>query len=438
MIKALLAAAFLLAAPASSWGIVFQSGQGLEAGKSVIKYRDIEIGTVDGVKLRGRNQVEVHCSLDKRVEGYVTEGARWWVVRPRIGHGSISGLSTVLSGSYLTLEPGPEGAAPKRQFDGLEDPPLPADDSPGLQITLHTDHLGGLDTGSPIFFRDIHAGDVKGYKLSKDGGTVDVQAVIFQHYAHLLKKSSRFWNAGGVELSVGAGGLTVKTETLKSILEGGVAFESPADGEPAEAGDAFWLFRSDADAHQTAKTHGGLGLILETPELGGVSAGNPVYYRQLAVGAVVSHELAKDGSKVRIRINVEPRYEHLVRSNSVFWNAGGISAHLGLHGLEVHTESLKALLMGGVSFATPPSPGHTVAEGSVFPLYHEAKDEWMKWETDYDPKPGDPPEKHSVLGKFFHHEKKTEEEAKQDDATPEPTADEQKHHFLRGLFHRGK
>jgi hypothetical protein len=98
---------------------------------------------------------------------------------------------------------------------------------------------------------------------------------------------------------------------------------------------------------------------------------------------------------------------------------------------------LKALLAGGVSFATPPRPGHTVSEGSVFLLHHEAQKEWMEWETDFEAKAGDPPEKHGTLGKFFHHEGKSEEEAKQDDPTPEPTADEHKHHFLRGLLHPG-
>ena len=127
----------------------------------------------------------------------------------------------------------------------------------------------------------------------------------------------------------------------------------------------------------------------------------------------------------------------LVRSNSRFWNASGISANLGSHGLKSHTESLKALLAGGVSFATPPKPGHTVSEGSVFPLHHEAKDDWMKWETDFEAKPEDAPKKHDIMGKFFHHEGKGEEEAKQDDPTPEPTADDHKHHFLRGLSHHG-
>jgi paraquat-inducible protein B len=133
--------------------IVFESGEGLVAGKSKVKFRDVEVGTVDLVRIRDWKHVEVHCSFDKGARGHLTEGTKWWVVRPRVGHGAISGLGTILSGSYVTLEPGPKGGASPREFVGLEDPPLPAEDAPGLPIVLHTNHLGGLDAGSPIFFR---------------------------------------------------------------------------------------------------------------------------------------------------------------------------------------------------------------------------------------------------------------------------------------------
>jgi paraquat-inducible protein B len=170
--------------------------------------------------------------------------------------------------------------------------------------------------------------------------------------------------------------------------------------------------------------------VLETGSLGGVAAGNPVYYREVPVGSVVSHELSKDGSKVRINVNIQRKYASLVRSNSVFWNAGGISANLGLTGLHVHAESLKALLSGGVAFATPPKPGHPVSDGSVFRLHPEAKGDWQKCYSSKEQKGG-------LLGRFFHHKGKSEDEAKQDDPTPEPTHEEHKHHFLRGMFHRG-
>ena len=194
--------------------------------------------------------------------------------------------------------------------------------------------------------------------------------------------------------------------------------DSPGGGDPVKAGDAFWLHRSWADVHKTGASHGGLGLVLEAGSLGSVSAGNPVYYREVPVGSVISAELSKDGRSVRIKLNVERRYASLVRSNSVFWNASGISADLGLHGLHLHAESLKSLLEGGVAFATPPKPGHTVSEGSTFQLHPEAKKDWLEWETDYTAKEGDGEKKEGVIARFFHHEDKPEEEAKQEAPRP--------------------
>ena len=413
--------------------ILFESAEGLEAGKSKVKYHEVEIGTVDLIRIRDPKTVEVHCTLAKGGSEYITKSAQFWVVRPRVGAGGISGLGTLVSGAYLTFRLGNTDDPRQRQFTGLETPPLSTADEPGLRIALHTDHLGGIDAGSPVFFRDIHVGDVLGYELSKDGRTVDVQLVISSSHPSLVRKNSRFWNAGGVELSLGSGGLDIKTESLRSILAGGVAFDSPGGSDPAENGEVFWLHGSYADVRTTAQSHGGMRLVLETGSLGGVAAGNPVYYREVPVGSVVSHELSKDGSKVRINVNIQRKYASLVRSNSVFWNAGGISASLGLTGLHIHAESLKALLSGGVAFATPPKPGHPVSDGSVFRLHPEAKGDWQKWETAYSSKE----QKGGLLGRFFHHKGKSEDEAKQDDPTPEPTHEEHKHHFLRGMFHRG-
>ncbi len=284
--------------------IVFESAEGLEAGKSKVKYREVEIGTVDLVRIVDLKHVEVHCSLDKATRPHLTEDTKWWVVRPRIGAGGISGLETILSGAYLTAQFGKDGGKTQRKFVGLEEPPL-------------------------------------------------------------------------------------------------------ADG-------------------------GALGLVLEAGSLGGVAVGNAVYYREVPVGFVVSSALAKDGSKVRIRVKIAARHASLVHSNSVFWNAGGITADLGLHGLHIHAESLKALLLGGIAFAAPRTPGHPVSEGSVFQLHPEAKDKWLKWQSEYRPK-GDDAEKHGALARFFHHEGKSEAEAKEEASDPE----EHKHGFMGGLFHRG-
>jgi paraquat-inducible protein B len=218
------------------------------------------------------------------------------------------------------------------------------------------------------------------------------------------------------------------------MLAGGVSFDAPAGGKPAEAGASFWLHGSYADIEATAMRYGGLGVILEAPALGGIKDGNYVYYREVPVGSVVSHELASDRATVRVRVNILRRYASLVRTNTVFWNASGISADLGLTGLHIHAESLQSLLSGGVAFATPGRMGERVKDGSVFKLHPEVKDEWLDWKagSKAEEKQGE-----GRISRFFHHRDKSEEETAAERARDVPKEHEEKHGFLRGLLHRG-
>jgi paraquat-inducible protein B len=417
--------------------VLFESAEGLTAGKSKFKYRDVEIGTVDAIEFRTIDQIEVHLSVSGGAVKYISDDTQWWVVRPRISGSGLSGLDTILSGGYVTFEPGTTTGKKKREFVGLEEPPIPSRDRPGIQLVLVTDTLRGIHRGASIFFRDIDVGDVLHHALATDGLTIEISILVEAEYAKRVTSASRFWDAGGIDVSVGPGGLDVKTESIGALLAGGIAFDSPGGGDAAKAGDRFWLHSSRTDVEESEKSHGGLSLVLETGSLGGVGAGNPVTFREVPVGAVVSHDLSKDGTTVRIHLNIARPYASLVRSNSVFWNASGITADLGLTGLHVHAESLKSLLAGGIAFATPPKLGHTVSEGSVFRLHPEAKKNWLEWETNFTPKEDGAAEEKHGLGRFFHHEKKTEEQTKQDDATPEPSKDEHKHGFLSRLFGKG-
>jgi paraquat-inducible protein B len=413
--------------------IRFESGEGLEPGKSKVKFREVEIGSVDSIEL-GADHVMVHCSLVKSAEPHLKKGANFWVVRPRVGAGGITGLGTIVSGSYIALELGPEDAARERRFVGLEEPPVTPAGAPGLRITLHTDNLGSLGPGDPIYYRHIRAGTIERSQLSEDAKRIDLDAFIDPAYAHLVQNNSRFWNAGGLELHVGGGGLDVKTESLVGMLAGGVSFDAPAGGKPAEAGASYWLHGSYADIEATAMRYGGLGVILEAPALGGIKDGDYVYYREVPVGSVVSHELASDRATVRVRLNILNRYASLVRSNTVFWNASGISADLGLTGLHIHAESLQALLSGGIAFATPDRMGERVKDGSVFKLHPEVKDEWLDWKagSKAEEKQGE-----GRISRFFHHRDKSEEETAAERARDVPKEHEEKHGFLRGLLHRG-
>jgi hypothetical protein len=172
-----------------------------------------------------------------------------------------------------------------------------------------------------------------------------------------------------------------------------------------------------------------------------VKPGDFVLYREERVGAVVSHSLSTDSRTVRIHLNILSRYASLVRSNSVFWNAGGVTADLGLTGLHMHMESLEALLAGGIAFATPDKPGGRVKAGSVFKLHPEVKDDWLKWRPllwrgPANKHPGGAAAKKEEKHGFFHHGDKSEEQTVVDG--PKPAAEDEEKHGFFDRFRRNK
>lgn len=417
--------------------ITFETADGLVAGKTKIEYKSVEVGTVDTIRISDDDShVIVTCSGVREHANRLTEGAQFWVVRPRIGAGGVSGLGTLVSGAYIAGLPGTADGKPVRHFKGLETPPIAPDDAPGLKVKLHAEELGSLGVGSPVLHRQIQVGAVEGHSLADDGKSVEIELYIHPEHKSLVAAHSRFWNASGIDVTAGLGGVDVHTESLAALLEGGVAFDTPGSGkpEPPKPDAKFWLHASRAEIDEDAYRYGGLALILEAPQLGGLKVGDRITYRELPVGAVTSIALSSNRSRVRLHANIQGRYASLVRANSVFWNSSGISADLGLSGLHLHTESLSALLSGGIAFATPDSPGAPVKAGSVFKLHLEAKEDWMKW----DATPGGDEKKQGVLSRIFHHHgDKSEEEAAADHDSSQPDpAKSHKHGFL-SRFHHG-
>jgi len=413
--------------------IYFETAQGIEAGKTRVKYKAVDVGVVQSVAVRHEKpQIVVQVELDKMTEGHIVKDTLFWVVRPRVGIGGVSGLGTLLSGAYINVFPGPEDGPPERTFTGLEYPPLSPPNT-GLRILLVSSALSSLHPGAPIYFRQLRVGRIEGHRLSEDGKHIEADAHIESEHAGLVRANSRFWNAGGLHLEAGLGKIELHSESIEAMLAGGVSFSSPAGGKPAEADARFVLHDSQAELEKNAWLYGGLHVVVEATQLGGVKPGDLVTYREERVGAVVSHSLSTDSRSVRIHLNILSRYATLVRSNSVFWNAGGISADLGLTGLHMHMESLEAMLAGGIAFATPDKPGARVKAGSVFKLHPEFKDDWLKWRPliwrgSKDKHPGGAQaEKKEEKHGFFHHKEKSEEQTEVDGATPK---EEEKHGFF--------
>lgn len=427
--------------------ITYPNADWLEEGKTKVKFRSVDVGTVDEIKIaKGGTEVELHCTLDADAEPYLTKSAMFWIEHPRVGGGQVSGLGTLLSGAYLAMRLGKVDDPKQRLFAGLENPPIAPLSQGGLRVALHADELYSVSVGTRVYYLQEEVGKVEAFEREKDGRGFVLHLYFENDNAPLVRKDSRFWNAGGLQVSASLGEVSLKSPSLASILSGGIAFDSPSgmDAPAVEGGEVFFLHPDRAALESYAFRYGGLRVVAEAPHLGGVKVGDKVSYRELTVGEVVSSELTRDSRQLRLVLNIQDRYAPLVRTNSVFWNASGISASLGLSGLHIHTESLESLLSGGVAFATPDPPGDRVRAGSVFELHSEAKDSWLKWNPDIprgrgpaaktaSAAPSGGEEKHEgtvkkAIEKFFHHEGKSEEEAAKDaEPTPSPAAKHEAH-----------
>jgi paraquat-inducible protein B len=277
--------------------VSFQSAEGLAAGKTPVKYKNVVIGRVKKIRLSAdRSHVVAEVALDKSAKGFATEGTRYWVVRPRIGLGGVSGIDTLFSGAFIGADVG-ESDRPKEEFTGLEAPPAVTHGALGRSFVLHSADLGSLDVGSPVYYRRIQVGRVASYKLDKDGEGVSLQIFIDGPNDRFVTKASRFWNASGVDLSVGANGLKLNTQSLAAVLAGGVAFQDPPgphDNTAAPEDSSFKLFgdRETAMAPPDGEPH--YIRMRFDQSVRGLAVDAPVEFLGINIGKVVSVRLDYD------------------------------------------------------------------------------------------------------------------------------------------------
>jgi paraquat-inducible protein B len=294
--------------------ISFKEATGIEAGKTKIKFKDVEIGTVDDVTLSDDlSGVLVTASLRSEAKKYLKENTQFWVVRPRIGAGGISGLSTLFSGAYIEIEPG--DGAKKKQFAGLEVPPVITAEVKGRSFILHSDSIGSLDAGSPIYYEGIHAGEIISYKFSPDSNQIILDIFVQDPFHDLVKENTRFWNVSGVEVLADTDGVDIKTGSLQSIILGGIAFESYGDktihAKVANEDATFTLYDRYGDIADKQYKLKVPYVMFFKGSVRGLSVGAPVDFRGIKVGSVTKIQIVGDPKTqdiyIPVTIAIEPQ-----------------------------------------------------------------------------------------------------------------------------------
>jgi paraquat-inducible protein B len=358
--------------------ISFATGEGLEAGKTKIKFKDVDIGVVKSVVLApDHKRVIATAELSKDASSMLLDDTRFWVVRPRISGGTVSGIGTLLSGSFIGMDIGTKTKI-RRDFVGLEAPPVFASGVPGREFVLKSDSMGSLDVGSPVYYRRLQVGQVTSYELDADGSGVTMHVFVNAPYDRYVKSDTRFWQASGVDVSLDPSGVKVNTESLVSILIGGLAFQGAPDSVEIAEADALAQFRLFADRTEAMKRH---DRIVDTyvfnfkESVRGLTVGATVDFRGIVVGEVTAIYTRYDPVKKEFSIPVEvqfyperftSRYENGDKSGRVANDRRSLAEVLVDRGLRAQLRTA-SLLTGQLYIAV-----------DFFPTAPKAKMDWDK------------------------------------------------------------
>jgi paraquat-inducible protein B len=356
--------------------IVFASGEGIEAGKTKIKLRDVEVGLVESIRLADDfKNVVVISRLDKLAAPLLREDTKFWVVRPRIGPGGVSGMSTLLSGGYIQLTPG-EGKEGRHEFIGLEVPPVTPPGVPGLRFRLVSERAGSVSSGDPILYKGFRVGRIDSAEFDVASQSMKYGAFIEAPYHDLVTSSTRFWNSSGVTLSATAGGFEVDTGSLETILLGGVAFGLPegvTPGQPVEGDATFELYPSRASVNERPYQHAVEYVVEFTRSVRGLKPNAPVEFRGIPVGRVdriLLDELkvmglTGEGRPIPVLIRVEPGLLGLPDSKEGVATLERAVTNAVGHGLRA-TLATGSLLTGSLYVSMGMYPDEPVAKAGRF------------------------------------------------------------------------
>ncbi|MDS7928835.1 MlaD family protein [Acinetobacter sp. V102_4] len=286
--------------------VSFRTAEGLVAGKTTVRYKQVDIGVVRQIDLSDdRSHIIARIDLRKGASNFAAKDSRFWVVRPRIGTGGVSGIDTLLSGSYIEVDGG-KSEEDKFEFTGLEVPPVISSDVPGKVFFLNADDLGSLDIGSPIYYRRINVGQITAYKLSDDGKNVELQTFIRAPYDKFVTTDARFWQASGIDVTLNASGFNLDTQSLASIVAGGIAFGIPESSRATTAANQsrFNLWDSKGDALKEPDGQPRGVIMYFDHSLRGLTVGAPIDFMGIEIGNVksINAEFYDHYKQIRMRV----------------------------------------------------------------------------------------------------------------------------------------
>ncbi len=359
--------------------ISFETAEGLQPGQSQLKFKDVVFGTVKGVALNSdHTRVLVAVATTRDAAPLLTDKTLFWVVKPRLFAGNLSGLETLVSGSYIGMLPPPSGGSPQTVFVGREDPPVLEAAVAGRTFLVTAKRLGSISLGSPVFFRDLSVGEVLGWDVADMAESVIIHVFVRAPFDSYVHDGSRFWNASGVSVKIGGTGVDVQFESLRAIVLGGIAFETPAaegQGIASDANHVFPLF-PDQDAANASSYTRKIPLVSYFPgSVRGLGPGSEVTIHGLVVGHVVDVRLRYDAEKdaivAPVRFEVEPERVLGIGVKSAYATPSDAVNELVKRGLRATLDS--ASLITGQQFVAldfvPNAPPASVGrEGEDFVL----------------------------------------------------------------------
>ncbi|MBT8355207.1 MAG: MCE family protein [Desulfofustis sp.] len=358
------------------------SGTGINEGSTKVIYRGIEAGLVQEITINEdeRRTVTAHILLDPRAEIILREQTKFWLVEPEVSISGVKNLGTLLSGPYITFEPG-DGEF-KDSFEILPQPPMSIPLRSGTLIRLGSTETPSSSVGAPVYYKKMRIGELLGSELTEDNKSVVTSIYIYDRYTELLSSNAVFIESGGISIKADLSGFSFQMEPLVSTFKGGIDLLLPPQTSSGDKGThtsdkLFPLYHDFNSAAEDlpALLPEGLYIKLTTEDLGSYRVGTPILFKKIRVGQIIGYHYSRKDKLVRLSCFIEEKYRDLITSGSKFFNVSGIRVQGGISGISVETESLESIIAGGIGFLNEPggTPITNDHQFHVFESLHAAQ-----------------------------------------------------------------